>query len=182
MAYSCAWRDSCKQFICVTWLMHTKMIGLFCKRVLSIRQYSAKKTHNLKEPICMTWLMHTVYMRDMAHAYNTHGYLFIGLFWSIQSLLIYLLVSLDFFIRLFWCIQFICMTWLMHETHIDICDDSFICVTHLMLMHTRDMAHVYMEFTRTACKSLLIYVYRLVSCACPRESLISLFWYTYTDL
>jgi len=136
------------------------------------------------------WLMHTVYMRDMAHAYNTHRYLFIGLFGSIQSLLICLLVSLELFIRLFWCIQFICATWLMHTTHIDICDDSFICVTHLVLMHTRDMAYVYIEFTRTAYKSLLIFVcesrlicvYRLISCACPRESLISLFWYMYVSL
>jgi len=55
-----------------------------------------------------------------------------------------------------------------------------------------DMPHVFMRFTRTCaayksllmcvCKSLLICVYRLVSCACPRESLISLFWCTYVSL
>jgi len=63
---SCGWRDS---FMCVTWLIrsnrtidHTdyyrvatisrllKIIGLFCKRALSNRLYSAKETYNFKEP------------------------------------------------------------------------------------------------------------------------------------
>ena len=38
-----------------------KIIGLFCKRALQKRQYSAKETYNLKEPtnrshpICILW-------------------------------------------------------------------------------------------------------------------------------
>jgi len=86
-----------------------KMIGLFCKRALQKRRYSAKEPYNCKEPtnrshrICAIWLIHTCAM--------THSYV--------------------------WHDSLICVTWLIPTCNMPrsyVWYDSFICVTRLPSM------------------------------------------------
>jgi len=53
-----------------------KIIGLFCKRALQTRRYSAKETHNCKEPTNRSHPLHHMSMRIISHVSVNHRELF----------------------------------------------------------------------------------------------------------
>jgi len=102
-----------------------KMTGVFCKKALEKRPYSAKETYHFKEltnrshPICVC--------RDR----GMHP-------WEAQIPVIH-----D---------SFICETWLIHMYDIDhfyACHDSFKCET--WLIHTYDMDQIYVWYASFIC-------------------------------
>jgi len=93
-----------------------KIIGLFCKRALQKRLYSAKETYDFKEPTNRSYPIFG--SREFSDLPLPHSYV-----WQTSSQM--------------WHDSFICVTWLLQ-----ICDmtpsyvwhDSFICVTWLLHM------------------------------------------------
>ena len=107
------------------------MIGIFCKRALLERRYSAKETYNLidptdcSHPISVTWLIR---MCVMPESYVWHDS-FICVPWLIRVRGTYLShMQCDSFVHAAWFIQ-IC-----EIPHLHLCLDSSIWVTRLIHM------------------------------------------------
>jgi len=125
------------------------IIGLFCKRALWKRHYSAKETYNFKEP---TNCSHPILI------YMTHLYVWRGSFLRVT----WLLHICDMTPSSLWHDSFIFVTWLLMCMTCLISLDLIVSVTHWSAMVPTNIHSVSLYFSPSVCVSPTMGWLRLV--------------------